>query len=479
MRHIKKLLIFGVLGIVFSAAAFAQGPALDNAPRSVPVTKTIYSDDQFYFVQSDAASSAESAKPKDAAEPASSDCADCAGCSSENKPQCECCFGLSIFKCNLGDAWTMPQLCALSQRGIKTSGWIEAGIYGNQYDAGTNGPLGVLDQKHLNLNQLWFIAERATDTEKHDFDIGGRVDYMFGIDGPDTQCFGDHSFDWNWTSSYAHNGAALYGSAMPQLYGEVAYKDVKMKIGHFYTPMGNEVFPATGNFFYSHSYMFYYAEPFTHTGVLATKKISDKLSGSAGWANGWDCGFGDFNHGSLFLGGLAYTPNDKATLAWYMCSGYWGTGDAYPGAATNDIFMNSLVLTYKLTEKWTYILQHDYSTNYNRPDVNSWYGINQYLLYKINDCWSFGGRMEWFRDDDGVRVTTSTNDLSGIAGFAGNFYELTAGINYKPHSNFLIRPELRYDWYQGPEGTSLVRLPYNDGDSSTQFSGGCDVIFTY
>jgi hypothetical protein len=376
-------------------------------------------------------------------------------------------YGWGIFTCQPGEAWTLPQPAFLAQRNVQVGGWLEGGVLANQYDATTNGPLGLRDQKYFNADQLWLYAERATDTSKNDWDVGGRVDYMFGVDSPDAQCFGDHSFDWNWTSSFNHDGTPLYGSAMPQCYAEVAYRDLKVKIGRFYTSMGNEVFPAPGNFFYSHSYSFYYGEPFTHTGVFATYKFNDKLSGSAGWADGWDSGFGDRNGGSIFLGGLTITLSEKAALAWYLCSGYWGTGRAFPGAAAHDIYMQSFVFTYKLTDKWTYVLQHDYSVNYHRPDTNSWYSVIQYASYQINDCWSAGGRIEWFRDDDGVRV---------IAGNAGNYYEMSAGLNWKPRANFLIRPELRYDWYSG---TAAGGNPFDDGQATTQLSGGCDVIFTY
>ena len=55
---------------------------------------------------------------------------------------------------------------------------------------------------------------------------------------------------------------------MPQLYAEIAYNDLKVKVGHFYTPIGYEVVQVPQNFFYSHSYSHTFGEPFTHTGFL-------------------------------------------------------------------------------------------------------------------------------------------------------------------------------------------------------------------
>jgi hypothetical protein len=46
--------------------------------------------------------------------------------------------------------------------------------------------------------------------------------------------------------------------------------------------------------------------------------------------------------------------------------------------------------------------------------------------------------------------------------FAGSFYSLTGGVNYYPHPNVTIRPEVRYDWFAGG------RNPYNDGQKDNQ-----------
>ncbi len=78
---------------------------------------------------------------------------------------------------------------------------------------------------------------------------------------------------------------------MPQAYGTVAYDKLSVKVGHFYTPAGYEVVPATGNFFYSHAFTWNFTEPFTHTGALASYAASDELTLMGGWVAGWDSGF--------------------------------------------------------------------------------------------------------------------------------------------------------------------------------------------
>lgn len=74
-----------------------------------------------------------------------------------------------------------------------------------------------------------------------------------------------------------------------------------------------------------------------------------------------------------------------------------------------------------------------------------------------------GLRFEWFRDEAGTRVGVSPDRGNpNLAPFAGSFYSLTGGINYYPHPNLTIRPEVRYDWLVGS------RSPYNDGNNSNQ-----------
>ena len=68
-------------------------------------------------------------------------------------------------------------------------------------------------------------------------------------------------------------------------------------------------------------------------------------------------------------------------------------------------------------------MEHDLGNNYNvDPAVgvnNQWYEINNYLMYKVNDCLSYGGRFEWFQDPQGARVS---------AGSLGNYYAVTDRI---------------------------------------------------
>lgn len=94
-------------------------------------------------------------------------------------------------------------------------------------------------------------------------------------------------------------------------------------------------------------------------------------------------------------------------------------------------------------------------------------------------------RVEWFRDDDGTRVLGLGNldargwsPPSGTPGFSGDFSELTLGLNWKPKANIFIRPEARWDWYDGSTNGS-GELPFDAGSSNNQFTFGTDLIVTF
>lgn len=338
-------------------------------------------------------------------------------------------------------------------------GWLSSGIFSNAHGAANNGPLGFNQISNgYNLDQLWFHAEKVADTGGCGIDWGFRADFIFGVDGPGTQAFGGRGWDTKWNTS------SQYGSALPQLYAELAIDDLTIQLGHFYTIIGWEVVPDPDNFFYTHSYTMYYGEPFTHTGVLASYQVNDDVTIHGGWTQGWDTGFDNTPKANTFLGGITIPFTQDGTLTW-ACS----AGDM--GVDAGNIYMNSIVYQVCLTDQWTYILQHDLGTVTNLgADNNKWYGINQYLQYQINDCWAAGVRVEWFDDPEGARISQN-----GLA--EGSYYELTAGVNWKPNENVTFRPEIRYDWFTGTAADG--ELPFNEGRSSTQFSGGFDCIFSF
>lgn len=431
-------------------------------------------------------------------------CTDCNGCCHEKLPHWLCC------DCKLKPCYcwcdTCPltcedqpvcrwfdDCCCLKEHCSTLTGWISGGIMGNSDSPPNgewNGPTTFPDQAEGQLNQFYGILARTTDLSKNcGWFVGGDVDFMWGSDyffttsaGLDGTPVGNVP-RWG-TSTRAGGGDAFkYGFAMPQLYAETDYDDLRIKWGHFYTIIGYEVVPDIGNFFYTHSYTMQYGEPFTHTGALASRAINDNWSWSAGIVSGWN--EFDFTFGPQFLGGITYTDKDYGSLAFSIVSGNDSTVNL-PGVGPEaNRTMYSLVWTRNLNSRYTYVLQHDLGVQQDAAtlqgtDTAEWYGVNQYLFYKINCCWTAGARLEWFHDDDGFAVTglRPGNPLVGNF-FAGDFYELSLGLNYKPNGNWNIRPELRYDWFNATSANVGSQDPYDNNTARQQFLFGLDAIYQW
>ncbi|MCA9238630.1 MAG: outer membrane beta-barrel protein, partial [Planctomycetales bacterium] len=205
-------------------------------------------------------------------------------------------------------------------------------------------------------------------------------------------------------------------------------------------------------------FTFNFSEAFTHTGVLATYSASDDVTLYGGWTLGWDTGYDQLNGGSSFLGGASVNLVDGLNVTYITTFGDLGwMGD--------NAYSHSVVAIADLTDEIQYVFQSDLIGADNSAASNGGHydtiGINQYLFYTVNDCVKAGARIEWWKAD-GVSVN-----------------EMAFGVNYKPHANVVVRPEIRYNWC--PSDT----LPYvmdslgmNDAYLN-QTIFGCDVILTF
>ena len=346
-----------------------------------------------------------------------------------------------------GDACTDKPLELFPEvMGVKFGGWVQAGYHSQQDGAFNMHPDAV------RIHQTWLWAEKKAQQKPCCWDWGFRTDVLYGVDAADTQAFGNDPGKWDYLNGFDHG---IYGWALPQVYAEFAYDKLDVKIGHFFTLVGYEVVPAKDNFFYSHAFTQYYSEPFTHTGAIATYNLTDKLQLMGGWVLGWDTGYDtlDANRGNAIHSGVTWQLTKEIKFVYMMTGGSLGwRGSGYS---------HSLILDVALTEKLKYVVESDlvatdgaYVGGAFLPGAaNDDFSLTQYLLYTVNPCWSFGGRLEWW------------NRAGSDA------YELTGGVNWKPHPNFRLRPEVRYQWGDGL--VNNLGLP----DSSTIF--GIDAIVTF
>jgi hypothetical protein len=60
----------------------------------------------------------------------------------------------------------------------------------------------------------------------------------------------------------------------------------------------------------------------------------------------------------------------------------------------------------------------------------------------------------------------------------GDFYEISAGLNWTPSANLMVRPELRYDWADIELASNNGR-PYAGEQRVDQWLAGFDVIYLW
>src|SRR5262249_23875117 len=127
------------------------------------------------------------------------------------------------------------------------------------------------------------------------------------------------------TSGIGNDGPSSFrrirpiGIDIPQAYIEahlpvLGDRGMDVRVGKFYKLMGVEDVTATDTNFYSHSYEFNFAMPYTLTGAMATLHLTDNLDYYQGVAQGWD-DFEDNNGTPSYFGSLVWTSCDKRSSA--------------------------------------------------------------------------------------------------------------------------------------------------------------------
>lgn len=383
---------------------------------------------------------------------------------------------------------------------LTLGGWLDGGVTYNPSNPSDrfNGTVTFNDRNsEPQLNQIYVYLERPLDSNPDTWDFGGRVDFVYGTDAVFTQAIGDPQ--GNWDRRLLGNSNRFYQAAIPQAYLEFQAPigtGLRTKLGHFYTIIGNESVMAPDNFFYSHSYLMQYGEPFTQTGALANYALDENLTVMAGAVTGslqggWDGVFNRDLDQWGFVGGVTWTDGSTTLIA----NATHGDQGQTPG----DWNLYSLIARHDL-EDLHLTLQHDYgwADNAVNGQQAQWYGVAPTAIVDLTETLSAGVRGEWFRDDEGFRVVSririSENPAAGGSGgllpipsqnatgdLAGNsYYAVTLGLNWKPVPWATVRPNARYDWNDGPPMFHCSGgTPPSTCQNSSQWLLSTDVILMF
>jgi hypothetical protein len=386
--------------------------------------------------------------------------------------------------------WIMHQVqgtwlgAGLDDNRLYISGWTEQSFTGST-DAVNELPVTWNDQANRYLlQQQWIRIGRSVVTS-------GTTEPTFGFQ-VDTLVGSDYRFTlprglWNSQLNNSAGGQNLYGVDIVQqyvsMYLPTLFRGVELRVGRFYSPWGVESIEAVSTPLLSRSYAFNWSPPFTHCGVAAYATFNQKWSGVFMLVNGNDVYWGDPSEEMRFVGNIRYVqPGGRNTVTIATSLGRGKFNPAFPtppqqstaALATEPFGRNNfnvfdVVYTHMFSSVLSYNLEAIYGYQFNVPQAAmavgsyngfaNWFSAAHYLFWTISPKWSSIVRFETFDDAQGERT-----------GFAGLYYEITGGVQYRINKSMILRPELRYD-------DDLLQRPF-DGKHGI-FTAASDLIIRW
>ena len=275
----------------------------------------------------------------------------------------------------------------------------------------------------FNLNVVKLTIEKPLD--ESEWAAGYRVDLLFGPD----------AVAYNTTA-----GAATSDFGIKQAY--VALRapvgnGIDFKVGVIDTILGYEVFDSGSNPNFTRSYG-YTIEPTEHTGILASYKVNDMISFSAGIANTHTAGVNarDINQTKkTYMGSIALT----APADWGFIGGsslYFGAVTGFGGGGVNtddtqNYYAGAVLKTpvegLSVGLAWDHVSNSQFTGGASGESA-SVYAV--YASYRATEKLSLHARAEYC---DEVILDNHGN------------YELTGTIQYDLWKNVISRLEARWD----------------------------------
>jgi Putative beta-barrel porin-2, OmpL-like. bbp2 len=397
------------------------------------------------------------------------------------------------------------------------SGIVDAGITANVANPPDGLNFGHLFTDRANaplLNQILLTAQRPIDPKATGYDIGFKVQVMYGSDARYAGYLGECDY------CIASINQFTPVEAWAELHTPWLFPGgIDIKAGQWVTLEGAETIDPTTNYTYTKSYIFNFGIPLDETGVLTISHVSPLVDIYAGVDTGVNTSIGyrggDDNGAVSFVGGIGFNlldgnltilatthigPELPDTFAERVACG------CDPNTALR--FLNDVVTTWKVNDRLTLI--NDANFIHDDGFNTSGYGMAQYAVYTVNDWLKLVGRAEIWRDDG----------LNGagfwVAGFPSHFdfknsewgfpnssfvetpttyLELTGALNISPEipkgtpifQSVVIRPEIRYDRslngttpFGGSNGLGFAGSPgFGVGTSSGQFTFGGDIVLKF
>lgn len=347
------------------------------------------------------------------------------------------------------------------------------------------------------LNQFDAFVERVPLRSSNQFDLGFKVETLFGADARYTQANGSNFYSSDYAGltkfrvvsgfgSGQHNAAAGPRNQIDVLQAyltanlPVGDNGLLLTAGRFVTPWGMETIDPTHNSLYTHSYIFGLSTPRTLTGLTARYAIDDQWGVMGGVVVGWDQSLEDNNDFPSFVAQGTYQPDDRTSLVLSAIVGPEQTGNrsdfrwmldfTADWKVSGDVHVGvESVLGYEDDAGNHRVFAGAGFPKFITSTGNDgyWLGVAGYYDQQIDSegVWTFHARAEYFDDGSGMRA------------LVGEVFEVTAGLAIRPFvndavgKNLVLRPEIRYDY--SPQD-------FFDGfERKSQWLLGGDVTFAF
>ena len=421
-----------------------------------------------------------------------------------------------------------------AQKGIKLSGYVDAGYSYNFTGSSTQGSqvnsrfLGDSTQKgDFNLYAVKIALEKAL-TSENKAQAGFRADVMIG---EDAQYLINRGQPYD--AGSGTNGNDNTQANSNALFLEQAYVNIRapvgngwdFKVGKFVTILGYEVIERPANMNITYGQLWQNAFPLTYIGVLSSYRFDDYLDGKLGVVNGSNSDNnttvnGDSDGVAVLAalnvtapgGNANWSNNFQYSTALENNTSYQndplGTGQQPTSSAPVNNFASpasGYAVVYNSWGNWAPKFANDklllafdsalgnasWSSADNITVNTTWYGAAVYAKYQFNDWFSLASRADYlgsnnagkFGTQGAISTSSAANDFPNSGHVTGNnywSYTLTSAFNVI--DNLLIRAEYRLDWGSGINSTQTT--PNDNGVSGVQSGGPChyagaEVVYSF
>jgi len=376
--------------------------------------------------------------------------------------------------------------------GLEVKGYVDVVAEGSNTSSLSNNSaqgnflaINNIDKSNLGVHQLSLTVDKLPKEG-----AGGLITLTVGSDA-------------NYVHSYT-GSTPTDNFDVTAAFAQYAVGDWTYQLGKFATLVGVEVVDSTANTNISRS-MGFGLYPYTHTGVRATKALSDTSNFIIGLNNGWDQ-IKDANTQKTVELGYNWAKADKSLVL--NVSAYGGTEPVSLFGCNTQLGINpcssvetsqgerdvvDVNLTKVFSDKFTLVLDATYATQQlttkyasanNYTDTKPrWYTLAAYFNYQVNEKNRWSLRLEDFVDQTGFKTVLGSTPVSSSA--ANKYIQVqsfTLTYGYLVDPALEVRAEVRLDRANLP-GTLTGGLFYTKSDgsqtSNNAASGSIQAVYKF